>query len=87
MRARHASRCRTLTHAPRAPRLRRAAPRRPRAQASRAVTPAVPLPAAEQAMVDVFERLTYSVVNVVDITVAQAGLSRPGAQARAPRRR
>jgi hypothetical protein len=50
---------------------------------TRAVTAPGPLPAAEQGVVDVFERLTYSVVNVVDITVQQAGLSRPGAQARA----
>ena len=46
------------------------------------MTPPTPLPAAEQAVVNVFERLTYSVVNVIDITVTQAGLSRPGAQAR-----
>lgn len=52
------------------------------AEATRAVTKAPPLPPAEQAVVDTFERLTYSVVNVVDITVAQAGLSRAGAQAR-----
>jgi hypothetical protein len=52
------------------------------AEATRAVTKAAPLPPAEQAVVDTFERLTYSVVNVVDITVAQAGLSRAGAQAR-----
>jgi hypothetical protein len=54
-------------------------------EASRPVTPATPLPAAEQAVVDVFERLTYSVVNVVDITVAQLGLSRAGAQVRTRR--
>jgi S1-C subfamily serine protease len=48
------------------------------------VTPAAALPAAEQSVVNVFERLTYSVVNVVDITVAQAGLSRPGAQVDVP---
>jgi S1-C subfamily serine protease len=54
------------------------------AEATRAVTPAAPLPAAEQSVVDLFERLTYSVVNVVDITVTQAGLSRPGAQVDVP---
>lgn len=44
-------------------------------------TKAPPLPPAEQATVELFERLTLSVVNVVDITVAQAGLRGGGAGA------
>ena len=42
---------------------------------------APPLPPSEQATVELFERLTLSVVNVVDITVAQAGLRGGGAGA------
>jgi hypothetical protein len=53
-------------------------------EATRAPTKAGPLPPGEQAVVDTFERLTCCVVNVVDITVAQGGMSsRVGAQVRA----
>jgi len=59
-------------------------PRPSVAEVSRLPASRGPLPAAEQAVVAVFERLAPSVVNVVDITVAQAGLSRPGAQVDVP---
>ena len=61
-----------------------AGPRPTVAEVTRLPVQAPPLPAAEQSTVSLFERLTYSVVNVVDITVAQAGLSRPGAQVDVP---
>ena len=52
-------------------------------EATRVPSKAGPLPPGEQAIVDTFERLTCCVVNVVDITVAQAGMSsRVGAQVR-----
>lgn len=38
------------------------------------IAPAGPLPAAEQAMIDVFERSTYSVVNIFDISLQGASV-------------